>query len=188
VAEIRGAYAPEFLPPWLPQLVGTTKEPPTTGKGAPPTTEEDDDDDEDIEGVPPVDAGTVANTKVVGAGGAVSPRVVGGGGGSVMVDGGGQGGGKQPPVKQAPPEPLVEPAKPIPVKITKAPKEYAYEFSKARLVVKERIVEAQPHDPNMVQLPGGGWGTREDSERSDDCSIITGSTNSHRRQVGGCSG
>jgi hypothetical protein len=109
--------------------VGTTKEPPTTGKGAPPTTgkgappttttEEDDDDDEEIaEGVPPVDASTVANAEKVGASGADQSRVVVTGG-EPWVGGGGQGGGKQAPVKQAPPEPLVEPAKPIPVKITR---------------------------------------------------------------------
>jgi hypothetical protein len=87
--------------------VGTTKEPPTTGKGAPPTTgkgappttttEEDDDDDEEIaEGVPPVDASTVANAEKVGASGADQSRVVVTGG-EPWVGGGGQGGGKQAP-------------------------------------------------------------------------------------------
>lgn len=31
--------------------------------------------------------------------------------------------------------------------------------AEARKVVKKKLVEAQKHDPNMVQLPGGGWGT-----------------------------
>jgi hypothetical protein len=31
--------------------------------------------------------------------------------------------------------------------------------AEARKVVKEKLVGAQKHDPNMVQLPGGGWGT-----------------------------
>ncbi len=48
-----------------------------TGKGAPPTTEDDGDGDEDIaEGIPPVDAGTVANAEGVGASGADQSRVV----------------------------------------------------------------------------------------------------------------
>jgi hypothetical protein len=114
-------------------------------EASPPTTiaeEEDDDDDDVAEGIPSVDASNVANAKVVGASGAVSPPVVVGGGGSVVVDGGGQGGGKKvPPAKQAPPEPLVKPKEPLPVKITKAPKE-EYVLSKARQVVKTRIVDA----------------------------------------------
>ncbi len=45
------------------------------------------------------------------------------------------------------------------MKIVKVPKKGGYELSEARRVVKARIAGAQPHDPNMVQLPGGGWVT-----------------------------
>ena len=30
--------------------------------------------------------------------------------------------------------------------------------SKARMVMQEKIANAQPHDPNMVRLPDGSWG------------------------------
>ena len=66
-----------------------------------------------------------------------------GGSGSVVVGSGGKGGGKKQPAKQAPPEPLVKPKEPLPVKITKALKEEEYVLSKARQVVKTRIVDAQ---------------------------------------------
>jgi len=87
-------YFPESLPPWLPRLRSTTKEQlqPTTGKEAsPPTTitaVEDDDDDEDIaDGILPVDANSVANAKLVGAGGVDQSRVVISGGESSVGGG-----------------------------------------------------------------------------------------------------
>ncbi len=107
VAEIRSAYSHESLPPWLPQLVSTTKSPPPMTP-PPTTTGVEEDEEEDVaDSILPEEASSVGDAEVVDTSGADPPRVVVSGGG-VVVGGGGKGGGK-PPVKQAPPEPPVKP-------------------------------------------------------------------------------
>ncbi len=48
--------------------------------------------------------------------------------------------------------------KALPVKICKGSEVEVVEVSRARQVMQERMVNAQPHDPNMVRLPDGSWG------------------------------
>jgi hypothetical protein len=72
--------------------------------------------------------------------------------------GGGSGGGQQEPPPQ-----LVKPKEPLPVVPVDDPKQRAPQQSKARLAMRERIVNAQPHDPNMVRLPDGSWGRLQET-------------------------
>ncbi len=110
VAEIHSTCSPESLPPWLPQLKTTTKET--------PTTKDDGDGDEDIaEGIPPVDAGTVANAEGVGASRADQSRAVISGG----VAGVGSSSDKSRGKRHRPGAAGRAPAKPIPLKIVKVP-------------------------------------------------------------------
>ena len=68
VAEIRGAYSPESLPPWPSQLESTTKEQPTMGKEVPPTTTTTVEEDDAIaEGTLPEGVGTVGDAEGVGS-------------------------------------------------------------------------------------------------------------------------
>jgi hypothetical protein len=44
------------------------------------------------------------------------------------------------------------------------------EVSRVRQVMRERMVNAQPHDPNMVRLPDGSGGRLQ--ETSTGCKVI----------------
>ena len=59
---------------------------------------------------------------------------------------GGKGGSQQEPPPQ-----LVKSKEPLPVVPVDDPKQRAPQQSKARLAMRERIVNAQPHDPNIAR-------------------------------------
>lgn len=149
MAEICGAYSPESLPPWLPQLKSTTKEPTTTGEGVSPATTAADNDDV-AEGIPSVDVGTVANAVKVGASGADQSQVAVSSGESSVGSGWEASSGKQtPPLKQTPPEPLVKPKKPLPLTTVNKSNDVIQRSCPAKVKLIDKNRKLQIHNPDV---------------------------------------
>ena len=110
----------------------------------PPTTADKDSEDEVAEGMLPLASTIIPISKNGGASG-MSGR--GGDGGHGYSGGSGSG-------QQVPPPPIVEVKEILPVVPAEDSKPKAPQPSKARMV-QDKILNAQPHDPNMVRLPNG---------------------------------